>query len=172
MLVSSRKTQRGFNLIELLIVIGIIAIGLIFIFSRGQTSRTDNQANNVQSDLAVLVTAVPKARQSGDYTAITAAELCRHLPELMCPSGVITHSGGGTATPSATTVNSLSHTQFAVTNLSAKACSSAFASLHPQMSEISVGSSVVKSTSVAFTEAALNAACSAPSQSVTFSTRG
>jgi Tfp pilus assembly protein FimT len=166
------KKTRGFSLLEFLIYIAIISLGLYLVFGRGQAARSDNQANNVQSELGLYVTAVPKARQSLDFTGITAAEICKYLTEQSCPGGVITHSGAGTSTVSAVTIGGLSHVQFVVTNISAKACSSALATLHPSLAELSVGSTVIKSSTVQFTESALNAACSQPTQTVTFATRG
>lgn len=167
----THKKQHGYTLIELLIALGVILIGTYLIFGRGQAASTDNKSINFQTEVSVLLTASGKVRQSGDYTGISAAEICRFLAETACPGGVITHSASGTITPSATTVGGLSHINYVITNVPAKACVTTFTGLQSQMTGITVGSTVVKSPTVPFTEKELSGACSAATQSVTFDTR-
>jgi len=165
------KKQRGFSLIEFLIIVGLAALVIYAILSRSSTARTETNTNNATTDVALLLTAPAKARPSQDFTGITATELCHQLPSALCPGGTAIAFGDSSVAVTATTVSGLSNTQFSISNVGAQACRR-FGSMHSQMTQLTVGSTPVKSPTVTFSETALNGACGADAVTFVFSTRG
>lgn len=146
----SKKYQAGIGMVEIglgLVIATIITVGVVNYFS---TNSTSAQANQLGSDLSMLMGKV-KGAYGGQYTQVTNARLntggfFAKLPSLNNNAGVVTTSlGGGTLTVASGNVTVAGDSvRYTITQLPDDACLPLVTALAKTATTMTVGANNVK----------------------------
>jgi hypothetical protein len=146
----SLKYQAGIGMVEIglgLVIATIITVGVVNYFS---TNSTNAQANQLGSDLSMLMGKV-KGAYSGQYANVSNARMTTggffaKLPSLTDSAGVVTTSlGGGTLTVEPGTVNVAGDSvRYTITQLPDDACLPLVTALAKTATTLTVGANNVK----------------------------
>lgn len=165
------KAQRGFDMVQLGLVLVIIAIALVGIIVAYNRNSIATQSNELSGDLVTLVGSV-KASYANNYVGVTNAALSTgsfflNLPSLNNSGGVVTTNvGGGTLTVTSGTVNIANDSvKYALTNLPDAACLPLVTSLAKTAATVTVNTSSVKTATGAVNPALIT--CSGNANTLT-----
>lgn len=167
--------RRGVTLAEGLVMLAIGAILLLIVAYVASTMRNNAESQGYTTTTQVLMTALRKARTSGNFAGITAAEICTQLSPQNCPNGTLTIGTKGDTTVAVgdTTIGGISYARLTISNFPKTACKDAIASIEPELAEITVNSQPIKSATTAYVESALTTNCAGlPAVTAVLTTRG
>lgn len=106
---TKKKRQRGFMLLELVVVMGIIGVLAAIAVPKFTDTMTSARTARVQADLQVLNSAIVMrmAEKGAAPTALSdLSDYVNNIGELKPPSGTVYLKAGGTASGSAYTLSS------------------------------------------------------------------
>ena len=156
------RKQRGFTLIEMVVVLALIAAGIGFIISRAATA---NQTSKVQAEVSNLQTITTKVKSTfaarPNYSGATTAFLLAQgaFPTSMINGGTVTNGWGGTVTVAAGAGNtSVDITSGAVPTAS---CIELVAASSRNFNEVTVGATKTMNGATVADLTAVQTACSA-----------
>lgn len=171
------KRQRGFSIIELLIVLGLIAglLALVFFGSqKGEASISSRGLIQQGQALAVgLRVAYPAGgNPAGRFTGLTNTNFIesQQAPrEMVQGASALTHSDNGTVTCTAATLNGVANAgaSCVFTGVKGTSCAGLVGSMRDTVSNITIGTTVVKNATTPYANAAVNTACNADTLSIT-----
>ena len=152
----NKKQNKGFTLVEILLVVGFIAlagIGIYTIYSKVQVS---NQANTESRNLDTLRAGVKSlygGRPNFNGVTATIANNARVTPETMRTVGsaaLITNSFGGTVLIAATPLNAIPDAGFRITypQVPSSVCAKLVTSVGVQFDQVTVNGVIVKTFAV------------------------
>lgn len=177
------KTKRGFTLIEILLVVGFIAIAGVVVYSTFNKVQTGNLANTEARNIQTLragIKGLYGAKQ--DFTGLTntVARQAKLVPENMVGSGAA-DIVSGFGTPVTVTsfaagfgTNPIANNAFTIsyTGVPSSACSKLVSAIAPSFNRVTIGTTVVRdtvATGEAFDIAGAAAACDVASGAVDIS---
>ena len=104
------KTQRGIALIDLVIALGVIAVIVAAIFSRGAGAGQTGKGMDLGGDISTLANGISNS-YGGDYSTLSNANiinasLIKNLPTIRNVNGVLKTTMGGIITITPVTVTS------------------------------------------------------------------
>jgi type II secretory pathway pseudopilin PulG len=166
------KRQRGFDMVQLGLVLVIIAIALVGIIVAYNRNSAATEAQQLSSDLTTLVGNV-KAAYANQYGNVSNANLSsgsffKNLSSLNNSGGTVTTNlGGGSLTVSPGTVTVANDSvKYAITNLPDAACLPLVTTLAQTAATVTIGASTVKAKGAAVNPAMIT--CSGDANTLTF----
>jgi len=171
----TRRPAKGFTLIEILVVVSIIAALIFFLTRNSEKAEQRTALNAVSTQLVVLSDAIKSTYRSNNYGGLTVQNLCesRAVSEMCSGTGAasaIRHDFQGTVAIAPANCNGGTSNcfTFAPANIPGNACAPIISSLQGKASAITVGTTVVKNASTAYSQAAVNTACNSNFVTITF----
>lgn len=170
--INKKKVARGFTLVEVLLVVGFIALASIGVYIVYNKVQTGNAANTEARNIDTLRAGVKNIYGgSTNYNGLTTqvALDARIVPDSMrttaTGAGAITNSFGGQVTLASAPFNGVADTAFAITynNVPGDVCSKLTTTAGAGFNIVTVNGSSVKDTSKATTGNNLNVATTASS---------
>lgn len=155
-LFKNKKQNKGFTLVEILLVVGFIALAGIGIYTIYAKVQVSNQANTESRNLDTLRAGVKSlygGRPNFNGVSATVANNARVTPDNMRTAGnaaLITNSFGGTVLIAATPLNAIADAGFRITypQVPSAVCSKLVTSAGVQFSQVTVNGVVVKAYGV------------------------
>ncbi|WP_321820765.1 MULTISPECIES: type 4 pilus major pilin [unclassified Burkholderia] len=166
------QAQRGFDMVQLGLVLVIIAIALVGIIVAYNRNSTATQSQQLSSDLMTLIGNV-KASYANQYGNVSNANLSsgsffNNLSSLNNSGGTVTTSlGGGTLTVTPGTINVANDSvKYALTNLPDASCLPLVTALSQTAATVSIGANVVKTATTSVNPAKIT--CSGNANTLSF----
>jgi type II secretory pathway pseudopilin PulG len=166
----SRIRQAGISIIEFLAVLALIGVALFFALRNVDRADTNQTTNAFITQMISLSRSVQDTYKFNQYTGMTTSNFINggNAPTEMVNGATLRHQHNGTVALAPANCNGGTANCFTMTaaNVPGAACSVALGALHSQLFSITVGTTVVKSGTVAYTQSAANDACNAASVSL------
>lgn len=170
-----QSRQKGFTLIEIIVVLFIIAAILFFATRAATNANSRTTQNALTQQIIVLADTVTGVYKFNNFTGLSAQNLCesRQISDVCSGTGAATqirHDFQGTVAVAPANCGGGTANCFtmAAANIPGNACASVVSGVQGKASAITVGSTVVKNASTAYSQAAANTACNADSMTITF----
>ena len=170
--IQNAKSQRGFTMVELGLVLVVAALILVGVFQKFSGNSSAASAQELSGDLTTLVGKV-KSNYANQYANATNANLntggfFRDLNSLNNNGGtVVTNLGGGTLTVSGGTVNSANDSvSYVITQVPDDGCLPLVSTLAKQATKLTIGSNIVKAPGTPVNPS--NITCSGDNNTISF----
>lgn len=171
MRISNRNKQEGLTLLELLAVlaVGAILLALVYraLFSAEAGANTRAISQQMLQTSQALRTAYPAGNNpNGRYSGLTNTNFIasRQAPqEMVNGTAVLRHQDNGNVTCTSSTLSGTTNAGASCVweDVKGVSCSAAVGSIKDTMEEITVGTTVVKNATTAYSQSAVNTACNA-----------